>query len=471
MLALGVPAAASAAPAPHLIDPTQTGTINIHKFTMPETAPTERDNGKVKDTTGLEPLEGVTFSVVQVDPDTYDLTTNAGWSALRSLTPAAAATAPHGATQSVTSDAAGLASASGLPLGVYLVTETSYPAGTTPGAPFLVTVPMTDPDDRNAWMYTINVYPKNSVIGGGSKTVDESNAHKVGDTVTWTIRGDIPLVDVLDGYRIVDPLDARLTYVDTAVSLTNGTALVEDTDYTLTATGTPTKVTVDFTAAGRAKLVANKSAQVQVVIRTTINAVGEIVNEAIVYPNEASFDIEPGEPGGPIVTPESEVKYGNVTIEKVNAADNTAKLEGATFQVYLTEADATAGTNPISIKGTSSWTTDSAGLLTISGLRQSDWYNGQTVAPGDTGFQYYWIVETAAPTGFELLAAPVRVTVGAVDTVIDFTVENSPSNGGFTLPFTGSTIDAGLIYGAGAAILLGAAILVIRQRRKATADA
>jgi fimbrial isopeptide formation D2 family protein len=463
--------AASAAPAASTVDASQTGAIIVHKFEQPSTPTGLPANGTVQDTTGLTPIPGVTYSVEQVDPATYDLTTNAGWSALKALTPASASQATKGYTTSITTDGAGTATAGTLPLGVYLLTETGYPAGVTPAAPFLITVPMTDPDALNSWMYTVNVYPKNSKIGGGDKTVADSSATRLGDLVAWTILGDIPMSETIDGYRIVDPLDSRLTYQNTQVSLDNGVALTEGTDYTLTASGTPTTVTVDFLPAGLAKLADNNTAHVKVVISTLVNEAGDIPNQAIIYPNAPSFDIQPGEPGGPVVTPTPETKFGNVTIEKVSSTDASVKLAGATFKVYTSQSDAVADTNAVVINGQSSWTTDASGLLTISGLRQSGWVDGHAVNPGDTGFQYYWVAEVQAPSGYELLAQPVRVTVGGVDTAIDFTVEDSPSNGGFQLPFTGSVLSAGVFYGAGALILVGVMAIVIRARRKDSAEA
>lgn len=475
LLALGVAGGAAAAPSDTTIDPKQTGSITIHKFEKPP-ATGAAGNGKIQDTTGLTPLPDVTFSIAQVDPSIYDLTTNAGWSALASLTPGAAAAGTKLEKGPVTTAADGTASLANLPIGVYLVTETGVPAGVTPGAPFLITLPMTDPDVQNAWMYNVHVYPKNSKVGGGTKTVDEEGATKVGDVLTWTILGDIPNSEVIDGYRIVDPLDDRLTYQSTAVSLDNGVALLP-TDYTVTVTDAPSaKVTVTFTAAGLLKLAANNTAHVKVVIKTIINTAGEIPNSAIIYPNLPSFDIKPGEPGGPVVTPEIPVaKYGNVTIEKVSSKSAGTKLKGAVFQIYTSEADAKSGDTAKAITlgdpAVSSWTTDDSGRLTISGLRQSAWYNGGPVADTDAGFQYYWIVETKAPAGYSLLAEPVRVTVGDLDEVVDFTVEDSPSNGGFQLPFTGSVMSAGLFYGGGAVILLGAALLIIRARRKVATEA
>nr|WP_244303298.1 hypothetical protein [Leucobacter coleopterorum] len=89
LLAFGAASAASAVSA-STIDPDQTGTLSIHKFKKPETATGLAHDGRelpAASTAGLEPLPGVTFSVEQVDPASYNLTTNAGWTALQTLTP------------------------------------------------------------------------------------------------------------------------------------------------------------------------------------------------------------------------------------------------------------------------------------------------------------------------------------------------------------------------------------------------
>jgi uncharacterized surface anchored protein len=43
------------------------------------------------------------------------------------------------------------------------------------------------------------------------------------------------------------------------------------------------------------------------------------------------------------------------------------------------------------------------GTLTLSGLRYSDWANGAAVAPGSADYRTYYLVETTAPAGYELL--------------------------------------------------------------------
>ena len=464
--ALGFAAAAPAAAAP-LPDADQVGSLTIHKFETPPGGPgAEGDGTLIPGFTGT-PVPGVEVTVQQVDPASYDLSTNAGWQALTNLTPAIAAAGPFGQEATVTTGADGVATAADLPLGVYLVTETSWPAGFVPAEPFLVTIPLTDPVNLDDWLYDVHVYPKNAATEV-TKTVEDSDAYVLGDAVTWTIRGSIPQVDVIDGYRITDQLDDKLQYDGSTVELSNGVALTEGTDYTRTFDAATNTLTIDFTEAGRAVLVDNSDAQVVVTLETTVTAVGEITNTAVLYPNEGSFDIEPGEPGGPIVTPEEETKWGNVSIRKTDARDTSVNLQGAVFSVYLTEQDARDGVNAITIGGTDTWTTDGNGELTISGLRYSGWADGAAVAPGDPGYQSYWLVEVAAPTGYELLAEPVEVIVDGTDTVVDYTIENSPHNGGFTLPLTGGTLAEWFLYGAGAALLGGAALLMARRAKRSS---
>ena len=110
---------------------------------------------------------------------------------------------------------------------------------------------------------------------------------------------DIPNVNPIDGYRIVDKLDPKLSYTNSTVALSNNAALVLNTDYTVVFDTATNTLTVDFTASGRAILAANPTAKVLVTVNTTVNTVGEITNTALVYPNAASFTITPGQPNGP----------------------------------------------------------------------------------------------------------------------------------------------------------------------------
>lgn len=482
ILALGMAAPAAAAP---LVDPDATGSITVHKLEAPDAPTGLPNNGTQVDTTGLEPLPGVEFQVRQVTG--IDLSTNSGWVDASDLSDVFDAADPEGsitgagytlaAGASLLTDAAGEAVFSGLPVGLYLVEETSFPSGVTPSAPFLITVPLTDPDNLDTWLYDVHVYPKNAVTTA-TKTVDDADAVKLGDEVTFTITAEIPNVDPIDGYRIVDVLDQKLDYVAATVTLADGTTIAEGTHYTIAHDAATNTVTVDFTAAGRAILAANNTTQVVVDIITTVNTIGEIANQALVYPNAASFDIEPGQPGGPTTTPEVETRWGNVTFEKVGT--DSTPLTGAVFQVFTTAADAASQTNPVSIAGVTEFEVVNAdGTLTIEGLRYSDFANGATVAPGDAGYLQYYLVEVEAPDGYELLAEPIEFVVNAATTdcvpgagnpggceyAVDLTVTNVPHNGGFELPFTGGS-GTGLLYLVGFGLIAGGVVFLVARRRR-----
>ncbi|WP_165399823.1 SpaH/EbpB family LPXTG-anchored major pilin [Xylanimonas ulmi] len=458
-LTLGAGTARAADPSP-VIDPKAKGSITIHKYATTTTPTTPGDGAVQEEPDGVEPMDGVTFTVAQVlgVDGAYDLTTNAGWRALSGLTPEVAQAEPFGVVRQVTTGTdgpQGVAVAANLPVGVYLVTETVYPAGATAASPFLITVPMTDPGEGTAWLYDVHAYPKNSIVGA-TKTVDDDPSALFHD-VMWTIVADIPDVPVIDTYLIVDMLDARLDYQDATVSLT-GQAPLAPEDYTVEFHPATSTVVVAFTAQGLATLADRSAEQVKVVIATKANATGQIPNTAIVYPNAASLQAAPGEPGGPVTTPEVETKWGSITLVKRAETEQGAVLPGAQFAVYLTQADARAGVNAIA-----TGTTGADGSLTFTGLRYSDFSDGVPVAVGDPGYQSYWIAETAAPVGYTPLAEPFEVAVVSEGETVR-TIVNLPVTTGFGLPLTGGA-GTGMLLLAGALIIVGMALLVTRRRR------
>jgi fimbrial isopeptide formation D2 family protein len=222
-----------------LVDGSQTGSLTVHKFEKPPTITGGGGgNNRMVNTAGLVPLAGIEFTIQQVN--TIDLSTNVGWDAAHNLSNVFSPADPEGSISGAgltlgsslaqTTDTDGTAAFGNLPVGLYLVTETNYPAGVTPSAPFLATIPTTDPDNQDNWTYDVHVYPKNSITGA-TKTVTDAPDIKLGGQIDFTITGDIPNETVIDGYKIVDVLDPKLTYISATATLVDGTVIAEGADY------------------------------------------------------------------------------------------------------------------------------------------------------------------------------------------------------------------------------------------------
>lgn len=493
-LALALPASA----APIILE--ATADLTIHKFEY-DAKDRGKSDGLLKDPTGpdltgLEPMGDIKFQVQQVPG--FDLSTNDDWQRVGSLTATQAQDLVDGSPDVVneeeTTKSDGTATFEGLPIGLYLVTERltddQIAAGITAiDSPFLVTLPLTHPTDLNTWIYDVHVYPKNRVTDAPVKTVsdDDGSTLKVGDDIEWTITAPIP-VGTLSAYGIRDVLSGHLSHTDTAVSVTLGDIALDPDDYTVIDAlpgddpeGNTNTVIVDFTDDGLRTLEdireANAAAQVKVVLTTKVESLpsnGVIANEAALFPND-SYDIFDTTDRG---VPSNEVKskFGNFTITKTNQDEEDPQLlSGAEFQVFASEEDALAEdrvNRAISINGKSTWTTgdDGVGLVTIEGLRASNWADGVLLTDSDL-FQTYWLVETKSPEGYELLAEPVEFTVlaGATDTlsVGETTIINVPENGGFDLPLTGGAGTA-LFTIIGLTLVAGAGVVLARSRKTAT---
>lgn len=492
-----------------------TGTVTVHKHEQGSEvgAPS---NGLEQSVSGAN-IAGVTFEATHITGLThetegavdFDLTTNSGWHAAANVayqaatnswtvdgTPGWVPVTEGNAKVADTGPADGPyqdAVFAGLPVGLYLFEETAAPAGVTTSAPWVMTVPLTHPTELDAWLYDIHVYPKNSTTELG-KTVQDAGAVKVGDTIEWTITGDLPRVAnpaykagesdantkflAPTAYRITDELDERLKFDTAVVTLTGPpSSSIPENHFTVTA---PTEaaggtVQIDFTAAGLQSLGRAASmgdSKLQVVLKTKVVSLGDgtigngiIANQALLFPNQAAIDSNT-----PTPSPKVESHWGDILIHKVDASDSDTSLSGAEFQVFATEGNARAGSDAITINGQDTFTTDEDGIVRISGLRYSNYANGETLEPGDDGYRAYWIVETKAPEGYELLAEPMEVIVdSAAQTLASGAgiteVENAPENAGFELPLTGGAGTAAFTLAG--LVLVGVGILLARRKAPA----
>jgi fimbrial isopeptide formation D2 family protein/LPXTG-motif cell wall-anchored protein len=424
------------------VDMAALGSITVHTLAEPATASGLPNDGTVVDTSRLGTLSGVEFTVERVTG--IDLSTAAGWAAADALTPATAGPLEH--VDTVTTDGDGIAVFDQLPVAVYLVTETAPGANqiAIETAPFLVTVPLPQGGD---WLYDVHVYPKNSLTEI-SKVADDSAAFGLGDDVSWTITAAVPEVPAggaLPSFVIADSLDSRLGHVTTTVTGTNVMLAYED--YVARAVGQD--VTVTFTTAGLQKLAAADGASIIVDVVTSVDELGDgiIENGATVTIGDAVF-----------TAAADSTQWGTIAILKHETGDETAVLAGAQFQVFASQADALALTDPIVVDGGATFTSNDAGIAFVPGLR--------------AGVEY-WIVETVAPAGYRVSPTAIPAyTVAAGDvsaTSIDVRVANSQVEG-YMLPVTGGAGQAAFMIG-GFGLLAGAMGFALLRRRKAQQDA
>lgn len=169
-----------------VIDPNQKGSITIYKYLHAEKINSEAGTGEKQNIpAGTEPAEDVGFTIYRVKgpaalQEYYDGKTSEETAQVSNYIDENGEVKPqyHNRIEGTDNigveektDANGMVQFTNLPVGLYLVMETSKPATVTePVEPFLVSIPMTrvteDPNAQKQWLYDVVVYPKNSTHKG-----------------------------------------------------------------------------------------------------------------------------------------------------------------------------------------------------------------------------------------------------------------------------------------------------------------
>lgn len=169
-----------------VIDPDQKGSITIYKYLHDKDIVSENGTGEKQNIpAGTEPAEGVGFTIWRVKgpaklQEYYDGKTNEETAKVSDYIDEKGkvkaqynnlieGVADVGEEKKTNAD--GMVQFTDLPVGLYLVMETSKPATVTePVEPFLVSIPMTrvteDANAQKQWLYDVVVYPKNSTHKG-----------------------------------------------------------------------------------------------------------------------------------------------------------------------------------------------------------------------------------------------------------------------------------------------------------------
>ena len=334
--------------------------------------------------------------------------------------------------------------------------------------------------------------------GDGSKTTD-TDTYSIGDTITYTVEYKNALnfytTENKDGtstahkiyqYVLDDTMPTAVTLkagLENFKVWVNGTSVkVDDTndgdkDAVVTITGNNFNVTIPWAKTQDPKTDGTKEdfyydavpATIKVTYQgvltkdatlgSTISVTDQInTNKATINPNETTTD----------TGKKKEVYSGKITIDKVDANVKTKKLEGAKFVVIdKVDKDGKADTGAKYLKydetandgkGAFSWK-DSLGDATVYTTNDK----GEAVISGLAAGKYY-LLETEAPKGYNVLTAPYEVTLtkgkdaaGVVDQLL--ATPQVANNKGALLPSTGgmgTTVFAivGLLVMAGAAVTL-----------------
>lgn len=460
--ALGMASPAMAAPDESNINPNATGSIVVHKHATPNPEGTTRSTGTELSTPPAAPLQGVQFTVSRVTHATaLDLTKSSTWQTLSTLSVQTVTTAGNGYSVAQvgtpqTTNAQGVATFGNLPVGVYLVQETS--AGSQPIAlrsqPFLVSIPL---PEAGKWNYNVHVYPKNSLTGI-VLAQDTTAARALGDTIAYTATTDVPNKQAgnpITSYVITDTLDVtQVTFKDAVVRLVDGattTTLVgtgATPDYTLTTNATTGAVTVTLTAQGLAKVnAAANGAKVVLGVNATVTALGDGTienNASVVINNQAT-----------VTATQVVSNWGAANIVKHPTGNDVQRLNGAVFEVYTA-----GGTTPLAFgTGTprqTQFTTGAAGV------------EGEIIVPALLAGNYE-LREVTAPTGYQAITTriPFTVTAGTTASAVQVKVANTQVPA-FALPITGGDGQMAFMLGGGALLIVAAgAFLIVAGRRRA----
>lgn len=343
-------------------------------------------------------------------------------------------------------------------LGYYLLLDkTEYPADLSN-----VLNPMLVLANSTSLPGGVNVNLKTSTYTKPVKTADDTN-YSIGDTVTYTATVEVPNYSAytVAAFTITDTMGLGLKYNDDLAVTIGGAAidLGDTASYGLTPTDSGFVLTIND--------IKNFSigATIAMTYTATVTAAAPTDGSGLI--NDISSNQNNAELTGDTVTVYT---YG-INVSKIDEYEN--QLEGVKFNLYAENPDQNSNAVPLTFSGTpgsylrdqgdtgdAELVTDEDGALSLWGLKAGT----------------YWLVETETLDGYNLLAAPVEITItpntedpskvssdtDATDAYYDLTVVNYM---GIKLPGTGG-MGTALFTVIGAMIIVAAgAVLVIGRKR------
>ena len=381
--------------------------------------------------------------------DTYVVTTDSGFSA-PDFADALKADV-NGKTGRTLSVADGKATVTNLDLGYYFVTSST-------GA--LCNLTTTNPE--------VTIHDKNDMPF--EKKADRTNGD-VGKTVAYTITGKVPDSTGFAAYtyEIADTMSAGLTFNRSSLAVKVGTADV-------TADTNKCTITYDGTTAPNTFKVSIKVKNCTVgdAIEVTYSATINEKAVAKISTNKATLTYSNNPTDSTITTTtppqKQEVYTSKIVINKFETDKEDTKLPNAEFVLYKKVTDEEK-TSILYYKWNDSekkveWVEDKPETTDARTVVKTD-KNGAASFNGLANGTYY-LVETKAPAGYNLLEKPVEVVVNGGSTEAQLSVTANVANStGTTLPSTGG-MGTTIFYVLGSVLVIGAVVLLVTKKRMST---
>lgn len=288
----------------------------------------------------------------------------------------------------------------------------------------------------------------------------KSATQTAGKIVLWDVKNTTPTnIENYTAYKFTEVFPAEVDYIAIGSVTLGEVTLTEGVDYTVTYDDATRTLVVDFivspTGTPKNNLTSNELLVINIESELNEKALDKL-GQAI--PLDVTLTYNNGEgtsdTANPAVVPE--VHTGGINIFKYTGTGTP--LSNAEFQVFKTEADARALTDPIAL-------ISADGLSTYTTVVSAT--DGYAMFKG-IAYGTYYIVETKAPAGYNLLSSPVEVTVNNAshNTAEAIKIKN---NSGFQLPKTGG-IGTYIFTFAGILIMLIAVIMAIKSKDKKASD-
>ena len=493
----------------------KTGSITIYKW--------EDEVGADKKQKKSTPVKDAGFTVKKVtklntsDTENLDLTKYADWVKVANKIDELNKNKITVQTEAVTdgtksTDANGVAKFESLGIGLYQVTESTIPKNhsAAESKPFYMTIPRIEKDSDGKVVYNYAPYadPKNKDLSDSvKKTADTSKTVGAGDKISYTISAELDKMketgaddlkaDAFNGYSVVDLAPANafvyptdIASVVTKVQLGTGEAPVNSdttlptTDYNvakdanqIAATSTDVardKIVVSFNDDGKAALAkaandnAGKVVRVFVTLEFTLAGSDVLGNNTVINKGGLIPSHSTGNPDVVTGKKYKEVNFSKFTIQKLSAKDKS-KVTGAKFKLFADETSANTCSQAITDgKKDNDLDTACSAASTNFGEQEAKGTEAKTAEYSVVRGKTYYVVETAAPTGYIRNPKAVAVKVEDTDKTKNFEFLDVPddSNGSWLslLPKTGA---AGVIVFAVIGMcFVGSGFFVYMRRRK-----